>query len=198
MSFFDKIYDQLFNKNSANSNQPLVTEPIERNENERKTYFAWQNKGDYKILLGKTYHAYELKKSKQPSEWQVHLLQMPAANGFALTYQNAIGERQFQHLFDLLKDKTLNLGYKLVNADRSLFDKDKYVETKERYYLKPIIDAQNINELFDQRFGNIMIEQVLIDNKPSYLKFMASIYSDRLYTKALDFEELMEIIFERD
>jgi hypothetical protein len=98
----------------------------------------------------------------------------------------------------LLKDKTLNLGYKLVNADRSLFDKDKYVETKERYYLKPIIDAQNSDELFNQRFGNIMIEQVLIDNKPSYLKFMASIYSDRLYTKALDFEELMAVVFEKD
>ncbi len=83
-------------------------------------------------------------------------------------------------------------------ADRSLFDKDKYVETKERYYLKPIINAENTNELFNQRFGNIMVEQVLIDNKPSYLKFMASIYSDRLYTEALGFEELMEAIFERD
>lgn len=199
MSFFDKILNQLFPKTDEGitNKQPMISEPLTRKDAERSSYFEWQNSGSYREVLEKLYQAYQTRLQNRQGNWEIHLLQMPAANGFAFTYPTNLAAREFQHLFDLLKDRVLTLNYRLVNADRQIFDKKSFVETKEKYYLKPNIDFQNTGDLFDQQYGNILIELILIDDKPSYLKLVASIYSDRLYTKALDFSELLDEIFEK-
>ena len=201
MSFFDKIIHQLFPKSeqkSSNSNKPMVSEPLKRKDVERKQYFEWQNSGHYKLLWEQFHHAYQTRLRNEMGTWEIHLLQMPAANGIALSFPANMKAQEFQHIFDLLKDKVLSLNYKLVNADRQLYDKKTYVETKEKYYLKPTIDFQDTNQLYDQCYGNILIEYIQIDQQPSYLKLVASIYSDRLYTQALSFDALMDHIFEVD
>ena len=194
MNFFEKIIRQLFS--SPSQKAPMVSEPLKRKDAERSKYFEWQNSGAYKVLWDRLYQAYQARLNQEMGLWDIHLLQMKAANGFALTYPNDLSQQEFQHLFDLLKDRVLNLPYQLVNANRQIFDKDDYVETKEKYYLKPIIDFQDTSELYNQRYGNIIIEQILIDDRPSYLKLVANIYSDRLYTKALGFDVFMREIFE--
>jgi len=200
MNFIDKLLQQIFpstKQTGAQSKQPFVSEALKRKDSERSSYFEWQNSGNYKITWGLLYRAYQKRLKNEMGLWQIHLLQMQAANGFALTYPTDLNPQEFQHIFDLLKDRILTLNYRLVNADRQMFDKGNYVETKEKYYLKPNIDSQNTDQLFNQQYGNILIEQILIDEKPSFLKLVASIYSDRLYTEAWPFEELMEIVFEK-
>ena len=197
MSFFNKILSKIFPQELAkHATEPMVKESLVRSEHSRKAYFTWQNLGQYKALQAEVWNAYDNKRKGEIDDLQVHLLQMPYANGFALTYHHKISQEEFQHFFDLLKDKALNLGYNLTYSDRVLYDRAEYVETKERYYLKPPTDASNTEELFDQKYGNISIEQVIIDRTPSYLKLVATVYSDRLYTEALDFEELMHQLFD--
>lgn len=199
MSFFDKIIHQLFPKSAqtpSKTNQPMISEALKRKNAERKKYFEWQNSGLYKSLWQKFHVAYQTRLRNEMGTWEIHLLQMPAANGIALSFPTNLTAQEFQHIFDLLKDKVLALNYKLVNADRQLYDRKTYVEMKEKYYLKPNIDFQQANELYDQLYGNILIEFYQIDHQPSYLKFVANIYSDRLYTKALSFDELMKHVFE--
>lgn len=197
MSFFDKIVQKIFPKEEEMPrSEPLVKERITRSDETLSDYSAWENTGVYKVMLGEVWEAYQLKKKNEAADWQVHLLKTPYANGFALTYHMGTKPAEFQYFFDLLKDKILQLPYQLKNADRSLFDRKSHVEKKERYYLKPIIKETDANNLFDQQFGNILIEMIWIDDKPSYLKLVANIYSDRLYTEAKDFEDLMSILFE--
>jgi len=129
------------------------------------------------------------------TELKFHILSTPYANGFALTYHPSIGIQAFNCFFDYLKDQVKNIAYQLNNSSRKIYDKPSYVETKEKYYLKPPLKAIEDNELFDQLYGNISIEYILIDEKPSYIKLVASIYSDRLYTKALPFEDLAKKLF---
>ncbi|MFT6053161.1 MAG: hypothetical protein ACJAS3_000119 [Roseivirga sp.] len=47
----------------------------------------------------------------------------------------------------------------------------------------------------NQLYGNILIEYVMIVRKPSYIKLMANIYQDRMYSEALAFDELIEKLF---
>lgn len=201
MDFFEKIKKKLFPDKQAGGLSPekipLVTEKIRRSQREQSSYFRWQNEGDYRQLLKDTYSAYTRKLNSQESQLKIHLLQSPYANGFALTWQPAIETMHFQHFFDLLKDKSMNLKYNLVIAERRMFDKKNYVETVEKYYLKPPLKHLKEGELIDQLYGNILIEQVLIDNQPSYVKFMASVYSDRLYTRAREFSGLVTHLFEQ-
>ena len=90
----------------------------------------------------------------------------------------------------------LELGYKISVADRKISEKNTCEETVEKWYLKPLTEDLETG-IANQRYGNITVEKIEIDRKPNYIKFLASIYQDRLYTKALTFEELLENLFKQ-
>lgn len=194
MSFFDKITEKLFPKKSGGTTQ--VRELMQRSEKDQQAYEQWRESNDKQQLLQEIAQAYYYKKTNIRSEIDVHILNMPAANGFAVTYHPSIQEKHFQHLLDYLKERVMLLGYRLVNNDRRMAEKPNYVETTEHYYLKPPINAESMEKLpIDQRFGNVSLSQVFIDNRPSFLKVLVSIYSDRLYQDALHFDDFVTHLF---
>ncbi len=194
--FFKSIIKKLFPQAQApHLPKVLLNEVLKRNDAYRKAYFDWLNSGDYQAVVHQIQEAYWQKRAKEEGAWQVHLLQMPQANGFAVSYSSLVSPKVFQYFFDFLKDRVLNMNYYLANADKKMIDKGDYVESVEKYYLKPNFDAQNIQEPFEQRYGNVAIDYILINDVPSYIKLTASIYSDRLFTKARPFDELVHHIF---
>ncbi len=197
MTFFDKIYNKLFPSASGENKEAFITEDITRTEQYQRDYFRWVNEGIYKVHLEKIYNAYINKKANVADEYHVHILETPYANGFAFSYHPSLTVRDFNFLFDLFRDQVLNTGYHLKNSGRKIYDRPDYVETKERFYLKPKLKGKNKEQLLDQKYGNIEIENVSIDSKPSYIKLVANVYNDRLYTKALDFNVLLKDLFER-
>ncbi len=204
MSFFDKIITGVFGSHKVNSSLPLVEEELKRHESYKNAYFRWVNEGRYRWLTQKTHQSYMLKKKNETDDLQVHILKSSGANGFAVTYSLLMEERELQYLFDYLRDKVLNLDYKLYASDRRIFDRKEYVETIEKHYLKPPIvkiapqgDQHPHNqETINQRFGNIIIEYIAIDDKPSFLRFMTHYYSDFLYSPVEPFDELIDYLLD--
>ncbi len=191
MSFFEKILKQLFPTQETSNTQkvPFVTEPIKRSQRYGQNYFRWLNEGAFKGVLHMIEQAYEKKRRNQPDLLNVHILETAYANGFAISYNaNLFSEETFCFLFDLMKERVLPMGYRLSVSDRRIYDRATYVETIEKYYLKPHM-PQAEGGLFNQLFGNVLLELVLVNNKPSYIKVLVSLYSDRLYTEALPFQE---------
>ncbi|GAB4466917.1 MAG: hypothetical protein OHK0057_06000 [Thermoflexibacter sp.] len=203
MTFFDKLIKQIFGSHKVNSAIPLVEEEIKRSEAYRKAYFRWVNEKDFRWLTQKIREGYALKKQNEPYDIQVHILNSTGAKGFAVTHSPLMAEKDLQFLFDYLKDKLLNMDYRLYTSDRRTFDHTNHVESIEKHYLKPInTKVQSIEEnnspqnkaIFDQRYGNILIEYITIDEKPSFLRFMTHYYSDFLYTPVLSFDELFDTL----
>jgi len=197
MAFYDKIIKQLFPQKTteANVKTPYLSEPIQRSKRYEQEYFRWLNEGHFRKILEVIDSAYENKRASQPDVIDVHLLQSIYANGIAITYNADIFSFQtFHFLFDYLKEKVVPLGYKENIAERKMYDKATYVETVEKYYLKPDMPLGE-NGLFDQLYGNVLIELVLVNDKPSYIKLLVSLYSDRLYTEALPFEDFKMNVF---
>lgn len=193
MSFFDEVFSKLFKKKESNT-VPVVHEPLTRSARQLEAYQNWCDASHHLTLLEQIADASHKKKLGILSEYEVHLLNTPYSNGIALSYHKNIGADAFQHLFDYFKEHTLSLGYKLAQADRRILDKGNYEETIEKWYLKPAKLAEE-DQLVDQLYGNVLLEQVLIDRKPSFIKLMANVYQDRSYTKALDFEDYLENLF---
>jgi hypothetical protein len=191
-SFFDKLWGQIFAKPIPPS-VPIISEPLTRKEAERGDYFRWVQTPLCANMKKSVLQAYRLKQQQEGHEIQVHLLSMPYANGFALSFDQPFTPSDFMHFFDWLKDRMLLQPYRLANADRQLFDRGAYVETKEKYYFKPKNEASL--PPFNQHYGNVLIECVYIDRLPSYLKLVANIYSDRNYTEAKPFDGLLHQIF---
>jgi hypothetical protein len=195
MDFFDKIIGQVFANKRKHPHLPLIEEPLERNEAYRQRYFRWLNHGEQQGLALEVWLAWQQKKQQETSALAVHLLQQNGANGLAVTYHPGIGPDAFQHFFDWLRDRVLQLGYRHYTSDRRIFDRDTYTETIEKHYLKPpnwpSAAGQAPAQLLDQQYGNVLIEYILIDQQPSFIRFMANYYDDHLYTKALAFDDLV-------
>jgi hypothetical protein len=195
MDFFDKIIGQIFATKRKYPHLPMVEELLERNEAYRQRYFRWLNEGLHQALTFEIWEAWQRKKQKELADFVIHLLQHNGANGFAISYHPRMGENEFQYFFDWLKDRTLQLGYKHYTSDRRIFDRETYVETIEKHYLKPPISLEmegaKLKKLCDQQYGNILVEYVLVDGQPSFIRFMANYYEDHLYTKVLHFDDLV-------
>ncbi|WKN32763.1 hypothetical protein PZB74_05315 [Porifericola rhodea] len=197
MSYFDKLFDKLFPQKNAEKAAD-VHEVLKRSAQSQQQYKKWKSSEERKILITEIAQAYYYKKTNITSEVEVHIFNTAYANGFAITYHEKIGDKTFQHLADYFKDKVLDMGYRLVNADRRILDRETYVETIEKFYLKPPLTTEELNQQdtkAKQLFGNVAVEQVLIDNKPSYLKVLASIYSDRQFQEADSYDDFMTALF---
>ena len=191
MGFFEDVVGKIFGKQMAN--QPIIHELLERSEAEIGAYEAWKLSNEKDELIADFDRAYSLKKQMVESSLAVHILESKYSNGFAISYHDAIDKTAFRNLFDFFKEKVLDNGYKLAQGDRRIKDKGHYAESIEKWYLKPLA-ADLQASVIDQRYGNVLIELVSIDRRPSYLKLMANVYQDSLYSKALPFEELYQSI----
>ncbi|MFT6872727.1 MAG: hypothetical protein ACJAVN_001739 [Roseivirga sp.] len=191
MSFFDDVVGKLFGRQSPKA--AFVNEVLKRSDQEIQQYEAWKVTENANSLIADVERGYFMKKQGIVSAVDVHLLDSQYSNGFAVSFNDQFSPDSFTFMFDFLKERGLEQGYKLSQGDRRILDKETYEETIEKWYLKPL--AEDLNGVANQKFGNILIEKTEIDRKPSYLKLMANVYQDRLYSEAKPFSELIEQLF---
>lgn len=187
MGFFDDLKKRWRKPNQA----PLWEEVIKRPDKELQDQRDWA-KYIPEVLdtLSQSYHYPKL--GLNPP-WHMQFFESAYANGFALSYPSSLGPLGFQHLFDLLRDQVLGMGYRMANSDRKLADKETHITTTEKHYLKPI---QNTPEPpLNQRYGNVLIELIKEDDTPQYLKVMVTTYNDRRYLSADSFDDFIKVLF---
>lgn len=190
MTFFDQVYSKLFPTRKP-TGKSLVHEPIVRNQSYLKAYNFWKHSIPRKDLVSAIGNSYRLKEQGYVGQPDVHLLDTRYSNGFAISYDDTLDKKELQFLFDWFAEKIEQLGYKRSASDILIAEKENYVESKEKHYLKPITNNETPVE---QKYGNIHIEYILIDDRPSYLKLVANVYSDRMYQTPQKFENLAEYL----
>lgn len=144
------------------------------------------------------YDNYHLKIAGINKKPEVHVLQTPYANGFAVTFQDPMTASDFSNLFVGWGQGMADLGYRKVSLDRKIEETNQQVKVTEKFYFKPPLSAADLSQKIDQLFGNISIEKIYINNTPSYLKVLATVYADRLYHEAAPFDRFMDQLFNQD
>lgn len=197
MSFADHLLKRLF-KSKSPSGLPVVEEKLRRSERYTEAYELWKTRDAYSRRLDEIYLSYHLKKQNEQSSFlEVHLLNSPYSNGFALTYHPDFSYEEFSFLFDYFSERVQELEYRHYTSDRRIYDRAGYVEAIEKHYHKPKQPQELQDKKLEQRFGNILIEQVLIDDKPSFIRLMAHVYSDRKFHAPNPFEGLLDHLLEK-
>ena len=84
------------------------------------------------------------------------------------------------------------LDYRLVNSHLTIQEKGEDVETREMHYLKP---KSGFEAPRDQKYGNVQIEFIRLNDRPANINLLANTYSDRAYNEPKEFEELAQHIF---
>lgn len=157
---------------------------------------SWMESEEFEQLLALVYKNYHFKRTQINAQPQVHVFESPYANGFAVTFESPFTPKSFSRLFLAFSRRILALGYEQVSLDRKLEEINDQVKMTEKFYFKPPLQLPAEGELISQLYGNVALEKVSVDNKPSYIKLLAAVYSDRLYQDAKPFDQLMDRIFQ--
>lgn len=172
----------------------LKQELIRRSDRFQEAYREWKMDPNCSGMLEDFHHQYKVKKYHSIQTSLVSLYHTEKASGVHFGYDDKYGPLEFEFLFDLIKERTLPLKYLPYVSDRIIYERPKFLETVQKHYLKPNY-TQNTGSKAHQLYGNILVEHILIDDKPSALKILATTYSDSKYYDPLPFEQYLEEIF---
>lgn len=194
----NKFLDDLFKRIFPNLDQnPLsLKENIVLKANELSLAEDWAQTEEGIALFAKLYKNYHFKKAGINDRPQVHLFDSSYARGFAITFEKPLTEKTFDNIFLAFANRILALGYNQVSLDRKMEEVNEQVRVIEKFYLKPPLRIPDLNELISQLYGNIVLEKVSVNNQTSYLKFLATFYSDRLYQDPMPFDQLLDRLFD--
>ncbi len=193
-SFIDDIFNKLF----PSKEEPLkIRENFTQSEAEKSDSKEWLESDEFKKFLLLISKNYQLKKAGVNESPEVHILNSPYANGFAVTFEPPFTEKTFTELFFAFGEQILDLGYVKVSLDRKTEEIGENVKKTDKLYFKPPLRSEDLNAKIDQLYGNVSVEKVSINNCPSYLKILVTVYSDHLYQEALPFDQFMENLFQR-
>ena len=191
MTNVNNILDDLFGGKKSNF---TYKENFSQTDEEQNRVKKWMVSAEGRMAFDRTLKTYYLKKAGLQDHTEMHILNSPYANGFAIAHDFSISEKTFSDLFFAFGMRMLDLGYHRVSFDRTMREEADLVKTTERQYFKPVASVQP-NSKTDQRFGNVSIEKELIDNKPRLLKVLVTVYSGRQYHDARPFDQFIEQLF---
>jgi len=193
MEWFENITKKLFSKSTANNNIPFLEENIVNRGDFMLQYKDWTLSEKHTINIASLQVNETL---NGLSNIGVVLLKSPGINGifFNDSFLNGSAKNEYKFWIECLKNALLKSGYYQYQAKRKIYDRDNYVESIERTYLKPW-PSIGASLPIDQMWGNITFELVLINDEPETLKISATYYSDRNYQKERDFYELLGLCF---
>lgn len=192
-SFIDDVLGRLFPKKAKSL---FVKENFKQTEVDREAGADWVLSEEGKSIMALIEKNYHFKTSGMNSYPEVHILNSPYANGFAVSFDSPLNEKTFSYLFFAFGRRVLDLGYNQVSLDRKIEEMKDFVKTTEKQYFKPPLSNVDFSQKIDQLYGNISVEKVSVNDKPSFLKVLVTVYSDHLYQKAKPFDQFIERLFE--
>lgn len=192
MTFIEDIMGKLF---PDRQKKLAFKENFTQSKDETFATLEWMESEEGKGALAKVYKNLHLKKAGINDKPTLHVLASPYANGFAVTYEAPFTAKIFQQLFFSFGQRMLALGYQRVSLDRKMEELQDSVKITEKLYFKPPLSAAIIGQKIDQLFGNVTIEKVSLNDKPSFLKVLVTVYADHLYLPAKPFDDFIERLF---
>lgn len=189
MTWFDKISKKLF----SSDDRVNIHEVLKRTPGFINDYQQWRNQGKFSVLKHDILKSWQLNANSEDLPVDMTIFTSDYANGLVIypIYKNSRIPLAF--LMEFIKDQLINISYNIAHADRKMTENEVGVEILEKYYLKP---PRSSSIPKDQMYGNVILELLKTDQEEIRLQFLANIYSDRLYSKAGDFGELLSVIFD--
>lgn len=191
MSYFDLVYKRLFGTRGSKS-VVLVNEVIKRSASFLRNFDAWKTSELCEEYLNELWQSYYWRRKGIDKNPQVFILESSRSNGFAISYQRGLNKKYFHYLFDYMADQVKKLDYRLVVSKLTMKDRGDDVETREMHYLKP---KNDLTAPRDQKYGNVQIEYVRVNDQPFRINVIANTYSDRSFSEPKNFEHLAQHIF---
>ncbi|MBC8083974.1 MAG: hypothetical protein H7Z21_12245 [Hymenobacter sp.] len=180
---------------SSYSAGPAEWQPLHRSPAEQRSHARWIEQQVYLNWAGPYFKAYHFRKAgMQGRGLRVQLLAEEGRHGAVFFYDPSIGPGNFRHFFDRLRDEVLELGYHLSTSDQRTLHHERYTETIEKHFLKPLPHDCTTTGRCLQQFGTVTVDLVSVNDQPGFIRFTSNAYQDDIFTPAHSFDELMAAV----
>lgn len=169
---------------------PILHDVLKRSSEYKDGFYDWKEKQEDAFFYSWLANIHRKYVEHDQDEKLISFLNTPSKKGFVLHLQHNYLFDDPQYLMDSIKERVLNLGYRVYLSDQKSYNSTNSIETLQRHYLKPPLNFQP-NKKLSQLFGNIAIQLVLKNDIPRYLKFSATTYQDRMFDDADTFNNLI-------
>lgn len=171
-------------------------QPVGESPGQRRQFLRWRTARVYLNWTGPWFKAYHYCRAGLPAAWPVQpLMARDGAGpprGVALLYDERIGPVNFRHLFTLLRERVLALGYRVAHADQHALTGAVHADdTIEKYVLHPLPSPAADPGPCNQRFGQVTLDLVRRGRQPIMLRLSALPLPDVVFTRAPPFDELL-------
>ncbi|GGF09805.1 hypothetical protein GCM10011383_21260 [Hymenobacter cavernae] len=190
-----KLFNDLFSRRSSPTSKS-EWQPLTRTAAEQRAHTQWVAQQVYLNWAGPYFKAYHFCKAHITSGQglRAQLLNDGGRHGAVFFYDTSIGPGNFQHFFDFLRDRVLDLGYNLSTSDQRTHHQPSYTETIYKHFLKPQPKDCTETGRCNQRFGTVTIDLVMINKQPGFIRFSSNPYQDAIFTPAHTFDELLDLV----
>ena len=162
-------------------------------------YKKWVNDKVYLNWTGPFFKAYHFQKCKiNTSAYRVQLINETSLQGALMFYDTSIGVQNFVFLFELIKDRMLQLGYNVHSSDTRQVKHERYKESIERHVLTPPAADLPGTDICNQLYGNVHIDFVSVNKCPGYIRLVANTYTDSYFSTPLPFMDLLKNVLQPD
>lgn len=194
-----RFLQHLFAPNPATATTPDAWRPYALTPAQQGRHRAWVSEQVYRNWLGPYYKAYHLRKGGAGGQrgLRVQLLQEEGRQGALFFYDASIGAGNFRHLFELLGERIVTLGYRRASADQCKHRNSAHAENTLKQFFKPLATDCAQTGHCNQRYGLLTIDLVSLDGQPAFVRVAANAVRAPGFTVARPFEELLRELFDK-
>jgi len=162
-------------------------------------HHAWVAERVYRNWLGPYYKAYHLRKGGAGGRrgYRVEMLREQNRQGALFFYDPSIGPGNFGHLFELIGERILALGYHRASHDHRQRRHQQLRELTHKQFFKPNPTSHGLAPGdCDQRFGLLTLDLVRVNERPLFIRLTANPVHEPHFAPALSFEALLQTVFD--
>lgn len=159
---------------------------------------AWVAERVYRNWLGPYFKAYHLRKGGAGGQRapRVELLQEDGRQGALFFYDSSIGPGNFEHLYQLLGERIVALGYRRACHDCRQRDREQLREHTVKQFFKPAPTDCTATGRCNQRYGLITLDLVGVNDRPLFIRLSTNPLQESSFTSAESFEALLKTVFD--
>ena len=157
----------------------------------------WKKNQNTSVLLNSLKEDIKNKQLNLQTNYEIGLLDLPSAKGIILHHKNENEYFNLAFLADLIQEKIKEFGYANYQSKIETEELGNEIKVIESHYLKVSIKNLINSEAGGQNqlYGNILLENIMVNNQPKYLKILATYYHGRNYSTPLAFSEYLNKVF---
>ena len=191
--FVQKILDKLFGGKDEPDSLQMLDGVLERSDSFQNAFKHWSASSKAEDVISKISNIFWNVRRGIGFSPGLFVYTSPQANGFYFNSKLGISHRGFEFLLDEFRDRVLKMDYSVYTSDRKYVEVPAGIQRIDKHYLKPN-PTPHPDGLFNQNYGNVLLELYSLNEKAQYLKCMVTVYSDRTFAEAEPFDTFAECL----